>query len=190
MFWLFCCNIFSIAWRPLLIVSAFLFSTYWGEFCRISELTCQSKEKTVGEITKTCLFLSTTLPKILKFFLCFSWQVTSKHRNGTTFEGRSINVSGFNIYTLFTNLLSLKNAWLRKAIPEETSPEALQLPGCFASPWSATEAAHAAWWEGSRLDLCCEKPRMTPSCLSWQLWLPCNKQGNIKVHPCTANFSI
>lgn len=69
MFSLFCCNIFSIAWRPLLIVSAFLLSTYWGEFCKISELTCQSKEKTTGENTKICLFLCTTLPKILKFFV-------------------------------------------------------------------------------------------------------------------------
>lgn len=69
MFSLFCCNIFSIAWRPLLIVSAFLFSTYWGEFCKISELTCQSKEKTIGEITKICLFPCTTFPKIFRFFL-------------------------------------------------------------------------------------------------------------------------
>lgn len=75
-FSLFCCNIFSIAWRPLSIVSAFLFRTYWGELCKISKLTCHSKEKTIGEITKICLFLCTISPKIFKFFLCFSWWVT------------------------------------------------------------------------------------------------------------------
>lgn len=76
MFSLFCCNIFSIAWRPLLIVSAFLFSTYWGEFCKISELTWQSKEKTMGErLQRSACFCAPPYQKYSNSF-CFSWQVS------------------------------------------------------------------------------------------------------------------
>lgn len=72
----FCSSIFSIAWRPLLIVSAFPFSTYWGELCKFSKLICHSKEKMIVEITKIHLFLCTSSLKILEVFLCSFWWVT------------------------------------------------------------------------------------------------------------------